>query len=71
MIASLYGHVDVVRALIEAHVDVHSQNKVWYTNQSTDYVLTGYFCDFLYTEWLDGTSHGITRRPCQCDSCTD
>jgi len=30
MIASSNGHVDVVRALIEAHADIHSQDKVWY-----------------------------------------
>ena len=33
MDASFYGHVDVVRVLIEAHADVHSQDKVWYTGQ--------------------------------------
>ena len=31
--ASFNGHVDVVRVLIEAHADVHSQDKVWYTGQ--------------------------------------
>ena len=30
MIASSNGHVDVVRVLIEAHADIHSQDKVWY-----------------------------------------
>ena len=33
MTASFSGHVDVVRVLIEAHADVHSQDKVWYTGQ--------------------------------------
>ena len=33
MTASFDGHVDVVRVLIEAHADVHSQDKVWYTGQ--------------------------------------
>ena len=33
MAASFFGHVDVVCVLIEAHADVHSQNKVWYTGQ--------------------------------------
>ena len=30
MEASYNGHVDVVRVLIEAHGDVHSQENVWY-----------------------------------------
>ena len=33
MTASFYGHVAVVRVLIEAHADIHSQDKVWYTGQ--------------------------------------
>ena len=28
MIASFNGHVDVVRILIEAHADIHKQDKV-------------------------------------------
>ena len=63
MTASYNGHVDVVCVLIEAHADVHSQNKVWYTaNQSKNYVLTVYCCDFLYTGWLHSTSFVITGR---------
>ena len=31
--ASQEGQVDVVRVLIEAHADVRSQDKVWYTGQ--------------------------------------
>ena len=30
MTASFNGHVDVVRVLIEAQADVHSQDEVWY-----------------------------------------
>ena len=33
MTASFDGHVDVVRVLIEAHADIHSQDKVWCTGQ--------------------------------------
>ena len=33
IIASFFGHVDVVRVLIEAHADVHLQDEVWYTGQ--------------------------------------
>ena len=33
MEASFSGHVAVVRVLIEAHADVHSQDKVLYTGQ--------------------------------------
>ena len=33
MTASFNGHVAVVRVLIEAHADVHSQEEVWYTGQ--------------------------------------
>ena len=33
MTASFSGHVDVVRVLIEAHADIHSQNKVEHTGQ--------------------------------------
>ena len=43
MEASLGGHVDVVRVLIEAHADVRSQDKVW--NQSNDCIMTVYSCD--------------------------
>ena len=38
-IASFYGHVDVVRVLIEAHADIHSQNKVWYNGQPVTEVM--------------------------------
>ena len=30
MVASFNGHVDVVYVLIDAHADVHLQDKVWY-----------------------------------------
>ena len=30
MAASFFGYVGVVHVLIEAHADVHSQDKVWY-----------------------------------------
>ena len=33
MTASFNGHVAVVRVLIEAHADIHSQEEVWYTGQ--------------------------------------
>ena len=33
MTASFHGRVAVVRVLIEAHADIHSQDKVWYTGQ--------------------------------------
>lgn len=38
MVASSRGHVDVVRVLIEARADIHSQDKVWHilAKQSTD-----------------------------------
>ena len=31
-IAAYNGHVDVVRALIEAHADVHATETVWHVN---------------------------------------
>ena len=31
--ASYSGHVEVVCLLIDAHADIHTQNKVWYTGQ--------------------------------------
>ena len=33
MIASLSGHVDVVRILIKAHADIHKQDKVRYNGK--------------------------------------
>ena len=36
MTAASNGHVDVVNVLIEAHADIHSQKKVWYTGQPVE-----------------------------------
>ena len=44
-LASENGRIDVVRVLIEAHADIHSQDKVWSTSPQT--VMRVHFCDFL------------------------
>ena len=66
MAASFEGHVDVVRSLIEAQVDIHSQDQVlcmhWPNSPQT--VMAVYSCGFMHTGRLDSTSFLITRRTC-------
>lgn len=61
MVASFNGFVDVVCVLIEAHANIHAQNKVQYVGHTVHRLSD--VRNLVHTGWLDSTSQGVTRRP--------
>ena len=71
MTASFMGHVDIVRALIEAKAQVNKLDKVWlllppentlHNTSSYTVLLYNILFVFLSTGWLDCSSPGNSRR---------
>ena len=65
MVASFNGYVDVVHVLIDAHADVHMQDKVY---GILDDLLTHIISDdgvtLLCAEWNDSAACSIARGSC-------
>ena len=75
MVASFYGHVGIVRILIEAQAQVNTQREVCCYKiahyKKTCMYSTLQLCLFVSTGWLDCSSRGSSRRQSWCGESID